>query len=282
MNIREIVGIIAALLLISFTTTSCHKKNTEFDYNQAVATTHDYVEAQQMTNLLLATYFKAITDSTLFTDSISIIDGAEVTLTSSPTKIEFNYFNGIVFDGYGHIRIGNYNATTTTAFHDPLAEITFDFPSFSYDGDEVTAEEFVLKNTENIHIFDVVAENITRTYRDTSGTIVYNYQQNITLIKDPSSPYYTDYDYFDISGNLTGKARNGSTFNASISEESTILLYYSCNWMKAGNVYVELPEFIHNAAVSYFNNESCINKYSITTNDILFEKGYDYWEYILR
>ena len=266
---------ILATLLISFTITSCHKKNTEFDYSQAVETVHDYVEAQQMTNLLLATYFKAISDSTLITDSISFFDGAKVTLTSNPAKIEFKYSNDTIYDGFGHIRIGIYTATTSTNFNLPLAKITFDFPNFTYDRDKIVADNFNLTNASSNLVFDINADNIIRSYADTSGIISFNFDQSITLIKDPLSAYHTDNDQLEISGNLAGIARNGKSFSTITQESDNLLVYYTCNWMIAGGASVDLPEFIYNATVSYSNNGTCINKYSVLTNETLFEKTYD-------
>lgn len=275
MILRLIIRGTILVFILQLAFSSCHKKNTEFDYNQAVETVHDYVEAQQMTNLLLATYFKAISDSILLVDSIATIDGAEVTLTSNPPTIKFNYFNGEIKDGFGHMRIGKYEASTTTNFTIPQAEISFDLTSLFYDGDHLSSEEFVLTNNMVSHIYDINVVGLERTNADTSGTIYFNCQQSIELIKGSFSPYHTNNDYFSIYGNATGTAINGNSFIAQTQESDQMLLYYTCSWMLGGESAVELPELIHNATVSFFNDETCINKYTVIINEALFEKTYD-------
>ena len=277
MIFKKIAITITLIITITFAITSCHKKNTEFDYNLAIETVHDYVEAQQMTNLLLLTYFKAITDSTLMADSISIIDGAAVTLISDPSTMVFEYYNGAVNDGYGHTRSGRYTASTSSNFTTANAKVIFDFIKFTYDGDLITSNGFELTNGDLSvgFTFDVVASNINRDYGDTTGTIKYNIQETITITKDPSSPYHTSNDYFEVSGNNSGTARNDKIYSAQTEDGDKLVQRYSCNWMDVGSSIVELPEFIHNASVSFFNDGQCMNKYSITTNGTLFEKGYD-------
>ncbi len=59
MNNKDKAGILILMfLIIVVSISSCHKNNTAFDYNQAIETVSDYVEAQQMTDLLLNTYFR--------------------------------------------------------------------------------------------------------------------------------------------------------------------------------------------------------------------------------
>ncbi len=275
MILRNTALYILALLVL--TLSSCHKKNTQFDYNEAVETVHDYVEVQQMTNLLLQTYTKSLTDSTLIADGISVIDGAAVTMASQPSTITFEYYGGAVDDGYDHTRSGKYMASTNGSFTDPSAVISMEFISFSYDGDMVTADEFTMTNSDQFTdlTFDVVSKNISRVYGDTTGIIEFDINQKFTLIKDLSSPYHTPNDSFQIEGSMVGISRNSKNFNSVIADSDIINQVYSCNWMKAGSANVELPDFIHNASVSFYNDGQCMNKYSITTNGALFEKGYD-------
>lgn len=277
MNYKGIAIVSIILTTMTFAISSCHKKNTQFDYNQAVETVHDYVEAQQMTNLLLQTYFKAIHDSLLLVDGTSTIDGATVTLTSQPASITFEYYGGAVDDGYGHIRSGKYHATTTSDFTMPSASIEFEFNNFSYDGDLVESKEFTLVNSDTFSdlIFELTADEIKRTYGDTTGTITYDMQQVIWLTKDPSSQYYTENDFFEVYGDMSGIARNNKSFNSSTPDSERLLQKFSCSWLVSGTSNIELPEFIHNATVSFFNNGQCLNKFSITTNGVLFEKAYD-------
>ena len=82
-------------------------------------------------------------------------------------------------------------------------------------------------------------------------------------------------DYYEITGSLDSIAKNVKSFNSVTQESDKLLLYYTCNWLKGGISVVEIPDFIYNADVYFYNNGQCINKYSIITNETLFEKAYD-------
>ena len=273
-------GLITGLfLLIIFVFTSCHKKNSSFDYNQAIETVSDYVESQQMTDLLLNTYFKSITDSILLMDGVAEIDGADVSFSLEPAIIVIDYHAWGKDDGYGHFRSGMYEATTETGFFDSLAVVNFAFSNFFYDFDSVSVSHLSLVNrgitNDGNYLFNIDATDIYREFNDTSGHIVYQFQQDFLRHKSTSSLYYSDNDYFDISGNLSGVARNGYAFTSIIQDTSVLRNSFSCRWLNGGISDVELPDFIYNAKVNFSNDGQCLNKYSIITNETLLIKAFD-------
>ncbi len=277
---RLIARYLMASIFFSFLffSSSCSKKNTSFDYNEVIETVGDYVESQQMTDLLLNTYFKSISDSILLTDGFAEIDGADVSLTLNPAKIIIKYPVWGKDDGYGHYRKGIYEASTETSFFDSLATINFTFSNFSYDFDSVSVGDLTIINngiSEGNYSFEVNATNIYRGFHDTTGQILYNVQQDFIRIKSTSSPYYSENDYFDISGNLSGIARNGKVFNGIVQDTSSLKNSLSCIWLKGGTSNVELPDFIHNATTSFMNDGECLNQYNVVTNETLLIKAFD-------
>ncbi len=280
MNALIIRGFILFLLLSQLVLfTSCHKKNTSFDYNQAIETVSDYVEAQQMTDLLLNTYFKSITDSILLADGVAEIDGADVSLSFDPAKIVIEYPSWGNDDGYGHVRKGIYEAATETSFFDSLAIVNFTFTNFSYDFDSVSVSDLTIINkgtsTNENYLFNINGTHIYREFHDTTGHIVYELDQSFLRNKQNSSPYYSENDYFEISGSLVGVARNSKTFNCIIQDTSGLTNSFSCNWLKGGVAEIVLPDFIYNAEVNFYNGGECFNQYSIFTNETLLIKAFD-------
>ncbi len=272
-------SLITSLLLL-FTVTSCHKKNTSFNYTQAVETVGGYVEAQQMTDLLLNTYFKSITDSTLLADGTSEIDGAIVTYNSSPAKIIIHYpFSKP--DGYSHFRRGIIEATSETGFFNTGDVIKLSFESFYYDNDSISTENITiingLENTNNT--FNISSSNIYRGSKDTLGKptthIKFQLQQKLTQFKDALSPYHTQNDYFGITGDLTGVARNKFSFKASITDTNMLINAYNCNWIKSGITNIELPEFTYNSLANFTLDGECVNIYSVITNDSRITAAFD-------
>ena len=270
--------ILSVVLFIS----SCHKENTSLDFNQSVETIRDYVEAQQMTDLLLNTYFKSITDSTLLTDGIAEIDGASVIYSVNPAKIIIDYYIWSREDGYGHYRKGRYEAKTATSFFDSLAVVNFTFHSFDYDFDSINVTNFSLtnmgNNTDGNYLFSVNATNFYRKFHDTTGQILYHVDQDFIRVKDPLSPYYTNNDSFNISGNLSGVARNGYSFNSIVHDTSCLIDSFSCQWLIDGTSEVNLPEsdnFTNIATINFSNSGDCRNQYSIIINGSLLTKAFD-------
>lgn len=280
MNRIVVRGLVTCLFLsLIFFLISCSKKNTSFDYNQAIATVSDYVESQQMTDLLLNTYFKSITDSILLTDGTAEIDGADVSYSIEPSIIVIDYPGWGNDDGYGHFRKGKYEATTETSFFDSLAVVNFTFYKFAYDFDSVSVANLSIVNkgstNDGNYLFDIVATDIYREFHDTSGYIRYQLQQMFLRTKFTSSPYYSDNDYFEISGNLSGVARNGNSFNSIIQDTNSLRNSFSCNWINGGMADIELPDFIYSAKVDFSNDGKCLNQYSIITNETLLIKAFD-------
>lgn len=267
--------------IMLFFISSCHKENTSFNYTRAVETVGDYVEAQQMSNLLLNTYFKSITDSVLLTEGFDTIDSANVSYTPNPATIIISY-PWCIYDGYGHNRRGIIEATSSTGFFDSLDVINLTFKNFFYDNDSVTVGSLSITNkglsTDHNYLFDIVASNIYRQTRDSLDNVTsmsYNMEQTFMLHKDMESPYYTQNDFFNISGNLWGNARNGYSFAGVISDTSMLKTSFSCNWLVSGITDIELPDYIYNAIVNFTVDGDCINMYSITTNKTLFTKAFD-------
>lgn len=279
-------GLITCLFLSLISIlTSCSKKNTSFDYNQAIETVSDYVESQQMTDLLLNTYFKSITDSVLLTDGVAEIDGADVSYSIDPAKIVIEYPIWGKEDGYGHIRKGIYEANTESSFFDSLAIINFTFSNFFYDHDSVSVADLTIINkgitNDGNYLFDIEATDIYREFYDTSGHIRYQLQQMFLRNKFTSSPYYSDNDYFEISGSLSGVARNGKNFNSIIHDTSSLRNSFSCSWLVGGMSDIELPDFIYDAKVDFSNDGKCLNQYSIITNGTLLIKAFDIEQVLL-
>lgn len=74
---------------------SCGKENQQINYNTGVLASQEYVQSQQMMNLILNTYFKSITDSLLIVAHESEIDGAYVTYAETPEeKLVIEYLIG--------------------------------------------------------------------------------------------------------------------------------------------------------------------------------------------
>ena len=275
---HKLKGSLLFILSISLFIASCHKENTSFDYNMAIETVSDYVDTQQMTNLLLNTYFKSITDSTLITDGIAEIDGADVNYSADPAIITILY-SWAKYDSYGHLRKGKYEASTESSFFDSLAIININFSNFFYDSSAISVGNFSIENmgttTNNNYLFKVEATDILIKYHDSTGNISYQVEQNYLRVKNPSTPYHTNDDYFRISGNMTGIARNNNSFTSSTQDTNNLLVYYSCPWIKGGTAEIELPGFIYNASVDFFNDGECRNHYSIITNETLFLRKFD-------
>jgi hypothetical protein len=268
-------------VLMVLLNTSCHKENTSFNYNQAIETVSSYVEAQQMTDLLLNTYFKSISDSTLLTSGISEIDGANVTYTISPAKIVINYPYSKT-DGYGHYRKGKYEAVSETSFFNPDDVINVSFTNFYYDNDSLNINNITIinkdKNTNNNSVFNISGDDIYRETADSTGNtlyIKYQFHQEFVLHKDVSSTYHTQNDYFSIVGDLMGIAQNTFTFNASILDTSKLIVAYDCNWIKSGIANIQLPDFIYNSVADFSIDGDCVNMYSVFTDDTRITSAFD-------
>lgn len=273
------------LLSLIIIITSCSKKNTSFDYNQTVETISGYVEAQQMTDLLLNTYFKAITDSLVLADGIAEIDGANVSYSSDPAKIIIEYPAWGREDGYGHFRKGKYEASTETSFFDSLAVVNFTFINFFYDFDTVNVGNLSIINkggtNDGSYLFSIEGTNISRELHDTIGSITYQFQQSFRRYKHTPSPYYSDNDYFEISGNMSGKAGNGKTFNSYVADTNSLKNSFSCRWLIAGVADIELTDSDNNTKVNFSNDGKCMNQYSIIANGTLMVKAFDIEQVLL-
>jgi len=266
--------------LMIFFNSSCHKENTSFSYTQATETVSSYVEAQQMTDLLLNTYFKSITDSLLLNTGASEIDGANVSYTFDPPKITIQYPYSKP-DGYGHYRKGIYEAISETGFLDSTDVVKISFENFYYDNDSLNIHNITIinKGTENANsVFSVFGSELYRLSEDSTGRksyIKFQLQQEFVRHKDVASAYHTQNDYFSISGDLMGVARNSFTFSSSTADTNTLTSAYNCNWLKSGVANIYLPEFIYSSIADFSLDGECVNMYSIFTNDTRITTSFD-------
>ncbi len=259
---------------------SCRKENTSIDYNVYIETVGDYVEAQQMTDLLMKTYFKSITDSLLLTDSTAKIDGADVTLTSNPLLLKIVY-PWCIPDGYGHKRMGSIEISSETGFYDSLSVIQFKFSGFYYDTDSVDVQGFSLTNLgkrgDNSDAYNLNINNFYRQTVDTSGNITFlkfELQQELKRFRTTPSPYYNLNDYFTALGNVVGVAQNAKSFTSVIADSALLTYSLSCNYITNGSVVMDMPDLTNNTAVN-FNGGNCENIYQISIAGTLFNKAFD-------
>ena len=136
-----------AFLLVAVISVSCKKQNTYIDYNPAITASKEFVSNQQMMAQILNTYFKSLTDSTLWADGYAEIDGAGVSIKYSPVlMMEFQYNVWGNYDGYGHFRMGAIEAIPETDFIQPDALVNFDFIGFLYDKDTLNVDKMTVQH----------------------------------------------------------------------------------------------------------------------------------------
>ncbi len=266
--------LLSVILLIILISPSCHKQNTAIPYNDIVNTSNDYVIVNYSTIMILNTYFKAINDSVLFTVGSNKIDGAQTTLSNDSTEITFNYNTRGHIDSYGNWRTGSYTAITGSSFFDDGSQIRINFQNLTFNLDTITTAGIIITNKgydqNRNKLYHIETENITRYLYDTSGSINYNFNQDIIYIHEGNSRYYSNTDLIKTTGTFGGTSVNSNAFSGVI--DSAIMTRYNCRWINGGDVSVITPEFDYNSTC-HFNND-CRKVFVVEINDINFERGY--------
>lgn len=270
--------LISGLLLLMFIF-SCKKDNTRYNYSNGIDGARSFVTAQQMMTLLLNTYFKSLTDSTLLADKMSKIDGAEVFFHTNPERFYFKYPYWGADDGFGHWRINPYEAIARTSFDDPGVIVDFVFHDFLYEKDTLIVNDLVVtylgeQDGENDY-FSVTSGSIERIYTDTTGVLSFTLDQTFIRHKDPSTIYTSDEDYFEISGLLTGTSKNKNSFQATIKNDSVIILHHTCAWLKQGIPAVSIERFNFPAYVYFPDRDTCMNQFIVTVDTNPFQYPID-------
>jgi hypothetical protein len=259
---------------------ACQKQNTQVDYNDGVAGARNYVFAQQMMVQLLDTYFKSLTDSSLIVDDRSKIDGADVYYYPPPEeRILIEYPTWGSDDGYGHWRINSYEAIPRTSFDDPEAVVDINFIDFLFDKDTLDVQNLVIQSLgktdgQNDH-FKISANNVSLTYRDTTGTMSFSFDQEYAKIKDQSTVYTSPNDEYKISGKLSGTSKDQLVFQGTIPADSVITNSFSCTWLKGGRVVIQVERFTFPTFVYFSDLDNCVNKYEIYVDDNPFPFPFD-------
>jgi hypothetical protein len=256
------------VLGIAIILSSCGKENEQVDYNVGVLASQEYVQSQQMMNLLLNTYFKSITDSLLIVDHHSEIDGAVVVYSETPEeKIVMDYPDWGCIDDCGHYRAGTITAKPNTGFYDSLAVISFTFEDFRYDFDEISVTGMTLTNLgrlDDVHYsYKIIIPNVQRKYADTSGATEFNMDQTFKLLKDPTTIFHSPKDYFKISGIIKGTTSSNVSYMASINEQEYLINQYSCRWTKQGPAILSFESETYEAFILFPGADTCLNKYGV-------------------
>ncbi len=256
-----------AVILVMFS--SCGKENQQIDYNVGVLASQEYVQSQQMMDLLLNTYFKSITDSLLIVDYSSSVDGATVTYRNTPGEtIIINYPLWGCEDECGHNRAGKITAVAHPGFYDSLAVINLSFDEFRYDGDTLLVNGFTITNkgkTDGLNdAYAVKAQSVQRIYADTmGGGTHFSMDQIFVREKDPATIYHSTKDRFMISGTIKGVSSTGYSYMAHVETEGYILDQFSCNWAKLGPALLSLESQVYSTFILFPGADTCANRYVV-------------------
>lgn len=268
------------LIAIGMLLSSCGKENQQIDYNTGVLASQEYVQSQQMMNLLLNTYFKSITDSLLIVDHHTEIDGATVTYSETPEEqLEIYYPDWGCEDDCGHIRAGTITAIPGTGFYDSLDVIRFNFEEFQYDRDDIYVSGMTVTNLGRMdgthYSYKIVAESVQRVYADTTGLNKFNMDQYFVLFKDPSSIFHTPDDYFRIHGVINGTSSAGEAYAANVNDQEYILDQFSCRWAKQGPATLSIESEDYGAFILFPGADTCLNKYVVDIDGNPFYYPFD-------
>ncbi len=270
-------ALVAVLLLIS----ACGKKNQQIDYNVGVLASQEYVQSQQMMDLLLNTYFKSITDSLLITDYSSFIDGATVTYHATPEEtIVITYPPWDCVDSCGHYRAGKITAVATPGFYDSLAIINFTFDEFRYDGDTIIVNGMTVTNqgkADGLHdTYIIKAQSVLRLYSDSlGGGTSFDMNQTFILLKDSATIYHSPEDKFIISGTINGVSSENYDYAARIETGEYILDEFACRWAKLGPALLTFESLPYGSFILFPGADNCANKYSVDIEGNRFDFQFD-------
>jgi len=270
--------LLLGVLIISLI--ACQKKNTRIDYNHGINAGRTYVAAQQMMTQLLNTYFKSLTDSVLIETGESQIDGAAIYYNNAPEEsILIKYPIWGNDDGYGHWRINSYTAIPRTDFADPEVTVDITFSDFLYDKDTLIVKNLVvnaLGKTDGVNDhYNVSADHVEIIYRDTTGMMSFDFDQQYVLHKDKGTIYTSPDDYFMIGGTMKGITKGMLSFHSEINADSVVMDSYSCTWLKAGIITVETTPFTYYSYVNFPKQDTCFNEYAIVINGDPFPYPFD-------
>lgn len=268
------------IIFIVVVLSSCGKENQQIDYNTGVLASQEYVESQQMMNLLLNTYFKSITDSLLIVDHQTEIDGAMVTYSETPEeRLVIYYPDWGCEDDCGHIRAGTITAKPGTGFYDSLDVIRFDFEDFQYDRDDVAVSGMTVTNLGRIddvnYTYKIMANSVQRVYADTTGMTQFSMDQTFVMYKDPASIFHSPDDYFMIHGVINGTSSTGETYSANINDQEYILDQFSCRWAKQGPATLNFESESYGSFILFPGADTCLNKYAVDIDGNPFYYPFD-------
>lgn len=268
--VRAAVGLFAiGFLLLA----SCNKdENTFVSYHRGINASQQFVYTQQMMTLLLNTYLKSLTDSALLETGTTWIDGARVQYSKEPVqKIFIEYPAWGASDGKGHWRMGTYEATTNDGFFETDALIQFTFNDFSYDKDTLTVDSLVLQNLgktngQNQH-FHFKSGDIRVDYELEEYFTIFRMDEIFKLIKDPSTPYTSPNDTYEIWGELNGQTDLNVLFETQIVQDSSLVNTLSCDYLKQGPTTVLAENFGYPSTVYFAQVDSCENRFLVEINN---------------
>jgi hypothetical protein len=268
------------LIAIAILLSSCGKENQQIDYNTGVLASQEYVQSQQMMNLLLNTYFKSITDSLLIVDHHTEIDGAIVTYSETPEeRLVIYYPDWGCEDDCGHIRAGTIIAMPSTGFYDSLDVIRFIFEDFQYDRDDVFVNGMTVTNLGRMdglnYSYKIVATSVQRVYADTTGMTQFAMDQTFVMYKDQASIFHSMDDHFRIHGVINGTSSAGDAYSASINDQEYILDQFSCRWAKQGPATVSIESETYGAFILFPGADTCFNKYAVDIDGNPFYYPFD-------
>jgi hypothetical protein len=268
---------LSVLLLFSH----CNKDNNSYiSYHKGVNASQQFVHGQQMMTQLLSTYLKSLTDSAFLASGVSRIDGANVQLsTDSVQKITIEYPYYGADDGYGHWRAGTYEALTTDDFFEKDAEIHFEFKEFSWDKDTLTVDSLVLHNLgkvdgSNEHYW-FRSGDIRVDYELSDDVSIFKLDEYFKLIKDPSTDYTSEKDWYEIWGSFGGVTEMNFSYETQIVEDSALANMFTCSWLKEGPAIVNVTNFDYPSAVYFSPADSCENLYLVEINGNPFPEVID-------
>ncbi|MEJ2594367.1 MAG: hypothetical protein P8100_04420 [bacterium] len=267
------------LLMIVFGIISCQKDtNVNVNFQRGIESAQNYAFAQQMMTQVMATYFKALTDSTLSADAFNYIDGAAVYYypDQEPKRMIFDYPSYGVSDGYGHTRGGKFNASTTQDFTEDNAVISFSFDNFRYDSDSVEVDSMFLfnlgkKNGKDNH-YRLTLSQLTYQFKDSSGVFTFDLDQEFAVFKYNSSYYTHPRDSLGIYGTLHGNTVRNIKFTAQNTSDSSLLFSYDCRWLKTGITGIETEMFTYPVTAYFQEPDTCGNQFLVTIDSNPFPR----------
>lgn len=265
--------VILVLITIILFGLSCKKtnNNTSVNYQYGVEISSDYASVQHLLINLSSTYFKVIYDTVLFSAGQNKIDEAIVSYyPDSIYQIVIYYPYWGSDDGYGNWRQGDILIKADSGFFNTDYPSEIFFSNFNSDKDTIKANSFTyefLGENNDVASFNMIVENGSRSFEDTSGIITFDANLNVdidfSLYNGNKLP-----GNLNFSGDMNGLCRNENEFQAQIQEK--ILSDLSCNWMKNGMVNIGYTGVEYTGTIIYSDPALCENWYNLEIKDISF------------